>query len=259
MDNPVRLLWLDPRDPEQPFPPPHRAMREPNGLLAIGGDLSMTRMIRAYSSGIFPWYNPNEPILWWCPDPRAVLEPTQFHVSHSLAKRLKKADHALTLDSAFEAVLDACAAPRRGGHGTWLGSDMKNAYMELHRHGFAHSVEVWSEGILVGGLYGVALGRAFFGESMFSMVADGSKIALYHLCRQLSAWGFNMVDCQVASAHLGTLGAVEMPRERFLLRLRHAIQHAGRVGLWRFELEVPDLRRHHPAFPRLDGGAGEPA
>jgi leucyl/phenylalanyl-tRNA--protein transferase len=250
MDNPVRLLWLDPRDPEQPFPPPQRAMREPNGLLAIGGDLSLPRMIRAYSAGIFPWYNPNEPILWWCPDPRAMLEPASFHVSHSLSKRLKKTDHAVTLDAAFEAVLDACAGPRRGGHGTWLGADMKRAYQELNRHGFAHSVEVWSEGALVGGLYGVALGHAFFGESMFSGIADGSKIALYHLCRQLCQWRFELVDCQVASPHLKTLGATEVPRERFLAQLRRAMLHTGRIGPWRFDIEVPDQRRHRPPLLR---------
>ncbi|MDR3417982.1 MAG: leucyl/phenylalanyl-tRNA--protein transferase [Nevskia sp.] len=246
MDNPVRLHWLDPRDPNQPFPPPHRAMRDPNGLLAIGGDLSLTRMLRAYSAGVFPWYNPNEPILWWCPDPRAVLEPAQFHVSHSLAKRLKKADYAVTLDGAFESVLDACAGPRRGNHCTWLGPDMKQAYLELHRHGFAHSVEIWREETLVGGLYGVALGRAFFGESMFSGSEDASKLALYHLSQQLCAWSFSLIDCQVSSAHLQTLGAVEIPRDRFLLRLRSALHDAGRTGSWRFDIPVPDHRRHRP-------------
>jgi leucyl/phenylalanyl-tRNA---protein transferase len=247
MDNPVRLHWLDPRDPNQPFPPPHRAMRDPNGLLAIGGDLSLTRMIRAYSSGIFPWYNPNEPILWWCPDPRAVLDPAEFHLSRSLARRVRKDDYAVTLDSAFVPVLEACSAPRRSGHGTWLGPDMKRSYLELHEHGFAHSLEVWREGELVGGLYGVALGRSFFGESMFSRVDDGSKIAMYWLCKQLLAWSFSMIDCQVASAHLRTLGAAEIPRERFLLRLRQAMQHSGRTGAWRFDVPVPNGRGHLPA------------
>ena len=256
MDNPVRLHWLDPRDPHQPFPPTHRAMRDPNGLLAIGGDLSLPRMIRAYSSGIFPWYNPNEPILWWCPDPRAVMDPADFHLSHSLVKRLKKDDYAVTLDSAYEAVLEACSGARRSGHGTWLGPDMKRAYVELHQHGFAHSVEVWQDGRLVGGLYGVALGRAFFGESMFSAVADASKLALYHLSRQLRAWSFSLIDCQVSSAHLKTLGAVEIPRERFLLRLRQALQDAGRTGTWRFDIPVPDQRRHRPLLSRWPQGAG---
>jgi leucyl/phenylalanyl-tRNA---protein transferase len=251
MDNPVRLHWLDPRDPNQPFPPPHRAMRDPNGLLAIGGDLSLTRMIRAYSSGIFPWYNPNEPILWWCPDPRAVLDPAAFHISHSLAKRLKQADYAVTMDSAYESVLEACSGPRRGGHGTWLGPDMKRSYVDLHEHGFAHSVEVWSGGELVGGLYGVALGRAFFGESMFSLRPDASKIALYHLSQQLQAWSFELIDCQVSSAHLKSLGAVEIPRERFLLQLRQALQNVGRVGNWRFDIAVPDQRHHRPLLGKL--------
>lgn len=255
MDNPVRLHWLDPRDPNQPFPAPHRAMRDPNGLLAIGGDLSLTRMIRAYSAGIFPWYNPNEPILWWCPDPRAVLAPAAFHVSHSLAKRLRQTDYAVTLDSAYEAVLHACSGPRRGGHGTWLGPDMKHAYMDLHRHGFAHSVEVWNEGELIGGLYGVALGRAFFGESMFSNRPDASKIALHYLSRQLQAWSFDLIDCQVSSAHLKSLGAVEIPRERFLARLRQALQDVGRVGGWRFDIAVPDERRHRPLLAHLARGA----
>jgi leucyl/phenylalanyl-tRNA--protein transferase len=244
MDNPIRLHWLDPRDPQQPFPPPHRAMRDPNGLLAIGGDLSMTRLIRAYSSGIFPWYNPNEPILWWCPDPRAVLEPARFHLSRSLAKRVRGADYAVSLDGAFGAVLEACAQPRRSGHGTWLGPEMKQAYLDLHRHGFAHSLEVWREGRLIGGLYGVALGRAFFGESMFSVAPDGSKLALYYLCRQLQAWNFELIDCQVSSAHLKTLGAQEIPRERFLARLRAALQHVGRTGRWRFDIDIPDARHH---------------
>jgi len=255
MDNPVRLHWLDPRDPNQPFPAPHRAMRDPNGLLAIGGDLSLPRMIRAYSSGIFPWYNPNEPILWWCPDPRAVMAPEDFHVSHSLAKRLKKDDYAVTLDNAYAAVLESCSGARRGGHGTWLGPDMKHAYLDLHQHGFAHSVEVWQEGRLVGGLYGVALGRAFFGESMFSLVPDASKLALYHLSQQLHAWSFSLIDCQVSSAHLKTLGAVEIPRDRFLARLRQALQDAGRTGTWRFDIPVPDQRSHRPLLAHLPGGA----
>lgn len=251
MDNPVRLHWLDPRDPNQPFPPAHRAMRDPNGLLAIGGDLSLTRLIRAYSSGIFPWYNPNEPILWWCPDPRAVLYPGEFHVSHSLAKRIRKSDYAVSLDCAFDTVLDACGAPRTHSSGTWLGPEMKVAYRELHARGFAHSVEVWREGALIGGLYGVALGHCFFGESMFSRADDASKLALHHLCEQLDAWDFALIDCQIASPHLKTLGAIDIPRERFLLQLRQALQHAGRTGQWRFELDVPAERRHQPPLARL--------
>lgn len=255
MDNPVRLHWLDPRDANQPFPAPHRAMRDPNGLLAIGGDLSVTRLVRAYSSGIFPWYNPNEPILWWCPDPRAVLEPGRFHVSHSLRKRIARADYAVTLDRAFAAVLDGCTATRRGSHGTWLGPDMKHAYIELQAEGHAHSAEVWRNGHLIGGLYGVALGRAFFGESMFSTETDGSKLALYWLCQQLKAWHFDLIDCQIASDHLQSLGAVEMPRERFLVRLRHAVQQTGHSGSWAFDIAgVPSGAAHRSAASRLRAG-----
>jgi len=246
MDNPIRLHWLDPRNPRQPFPPAHLAMREPNGLLAIGGDLSVTRLVRAYSQGIFPWYNPDEPILWWCPDPRAVLEPSRFHVSRSLARRLRRQDFAVTLNAAFRPVLDACAAPRARGRGTWLGPEMKRAYQELHERGFAQSLEVWQRGELVGGVYGVSLGRVFFGESMFSRMTDASKIAMHYLCRQLDAWNFDLVDCQIASPHLATLGAVEMPRERFLARIQQAIGDGGRTGRWRFELDVPCGREHAP-------------
>ncbi len=249
MDNPVRLHWLDPRDPNQPFPPPNRAMRDPNGLLAIGGDLSVERLLRAYSSGIFPWYNPNEPILWWCPDPRAVLDPAEFHVSHSLEKRIRKPDYAVTLDRAFADVLDGCTASRRGSNGTWLGTDMKRAYLELREAGHAHSAEVWRDGKLVGGLYGVALGRAFFGESMFSTETDSSKLALYWLCQQLKAWSFEMIDCQIASQHLRTLGAAEISRDRFLSRLRSAQQAASRTGLWRYEIDVPAEQQHLSGLP----------
>jgi len=246
MDNPIRLHWLDPNDPHQAFPPPNRAMRDPNGLLAIGGDLSAPRLIRAYSAGVFPWFNPNEPILWWCPDPRAVLAPADFHVSHSLAKRLRKADFAVTLDLAFEAVLDGCGGPRGERVDTWLGGDMKRAYIELNALGFGHSVEVWRKGELVGGLYGVALGAVFFGESMFSNAEDASKLALHYLCRQLLAWRFAMIDCQISSPHLRRLGAQDLSRERFINELRRAVAYTGRTGQWRFEIEVPADRSHLP-------------
>jgi leucyl/phenylalanyl-tRNA---protein transferase len=230
MDNPIR-------DARQ-------AMRDPNGLLAIGGDLSATRLLSAYAQGIFPWYNPDEPILWWCPDPRAVLLPTQFHVSRSLARRLRKADFAVTLNRAFPAVLEACSAPRARGRGTWLGPEMKQAYQDLHERGHAQSIEVWRHGELVGGLYGVSLGRAFYGESMFSRIDDGSKIALYYLCRQLRDWDFELMDCQISSPHLATLGAIELSREEFLTRLRGAVAQPGPTGRWRFDLEVPAAAAH---------------
>jgi leucyl/phenylalanyl-tRNA---protein transferase len=244
MESPVRLHWLDPRHPHQPFPPAHLAMREPNGLLAIGGDLSLTRLLRAYGQGIFPWYNPDEPILWWCPDPRAVLLPGALHVSRSLGRALRRADYAVTLDRAFDAVLDGCAGERRGSRGTWLGADMRRAYRQLHAHGHAHSAEIWREGRLIGGLYGVAVGRVFFGESMFSQADDASKIALYWLCRQLTHWRFDLIDCQVRSAHLDSLGATEMPRETFLRLLAQSRDGAAAAGLWRFAIDVPSAPSH---------------
>ena len=246
MDNPIRLHWLDPRDPHQSFPPPHRAMREPNGLLAIGGDLSVTRLLRAYSQGIFPWYNADEPILWWSPDPRAILIPEAFKVSRSLRRSIARGDYAVTLDTRYSEVLAACAGPRQRSRGTWLGSDMRLAYQELFRRGYSHTVEVWRQGELVGGLYGVALGRAFFGESMFSRADDASKIALHWLCEQLRAWDFQLIDCQVSSPHLLTLGAVEVSRERFLNLLRPAVALPGRTGAWRFDIASPAPRPHLP-------------
>lgn len=246
MDNPIRLHWLDPRNPGQPFPPVHLAMRDPNGLLAIGGDLSEQRLLRAYAQGVFPWFNPDEPILWWCPDPRAVLLPADLHVSHTLRKSLRRENYAVTLDRAFIDVLEACSAQRSKSNGTWLGGDMKRAYFDLHLSGYAHSVEVWREGKLIGGLYGVALGRVFFGESMFTRATDGSKIGLYWLCEQLKAWNYEMIDCQISSAHLLSMGAREMPREDFLRHLRPTVNRAGYPGLWRFESGVPMGRQHLP-------------
>lgn len=246
MDNPVRLHWLDPRDPHQPFPPARQAMRNPNGLLAIGGDLSADRLIRAYAQGIFPWFNPNEPILWWCPDPRAVLPPAQFHLSKSLHKRLRQGDFAVSLDRAFDAVLEGCGGVRINSHGTWLGREMKRAYRALFEQGLCHSVEVWRHGQLIGGLYGVALGRAFFGESMFSRETDASKIALCLLARQLQTWAYDLIDCQIASAHLRRLGAIELPRERFLLQLRDALRASPRSGHWQFDIPLPGTRAHLP-------------
>ena len=254
MDNPIRLHWLDPRNPRQPFPPAQLAMRDPNGLLAIGGDLSITRLLNAYSQGIFPWYNPDEPILWWCPDPRAFLAPSQFHVSRSLARRLRRKDYAVSLNRAFPHVIAACSAPRWRGRPpdlpnpnasprTWLGAEMKQAYQALHDHGHAHSVEVWRDHELMGGLYGVALGRVFYGESMFSRADDGSKIAMHYLCRQLAAWDFALMDCQIASPHLASLGGTELPREDLVKRVREAVAHNG-PARWQFEIDVPASPDH---------------
>lgn len=249
MDNPIRLHWLDPRNPQEPFPPAHLAMREPNGLLAIGGDLSPTRLLRAYAQGIFPWYNPDEPILWWCPDPRAVIEPGALHVSRSLAKAVRRADYAVTLNRAFAEVLRGCAAPRGQHRGTWLGPDMQQAYLALHRLGHAHSVEVWRQGALVGGLYGIAVGRMFYGESMFSRVSDASKIALYWLSRQLDRWGYELMDCQIHSPHLESLGAQLMTRVAFLERARPAAAEPAPVNRWQAAPDWPQAAQHLSARP----------
>lgn len=238
MDNPIRLHWLDPRDPQQPFPPAHLAMREPNGLLAIGGDLSTPRLLNAYAQGIFPWYNPDEPILWWCPDPRAVIELDGLHVSRSLARRIRRRDVEVRFDRDFDAVLAGCAGPRAGARGTWLGDDMRQAYRRLYQLGYAHCIEIWQDQRLIGGLYGVAIGRMFYGESMFSAAPDGSKLALYWLCRHLKAWGFEMLDCQVYSPHLGRMGAVVLSRDAFLERARPAAREADGGGRWRFDPAV---------------------
>lgn len=202
--------------PTDPFPPVHRAMDEPNGLLAAGGGLSATRLLAAYSRGIFPWFSEGDPVLWWCPDPRMVLPTDAVHVSQSLKRRLRRADYEITFDRAFTDVLQACAAPRRHEHGTWLVPSMRRAYQLLYERGAAHSLEVWMDSQLAGGLYGVALGRMFYGESMFSRRTDASKIALVVLSAQLSKWGFPMVDCQMQTTHLATMGAREISRNTFV-------------------------------------------
>lgn len=244
MENPIRLHWLDPRNPGQPFPPVHLAMRDPNGLLAIGGDLSQQRLLRAYAQGIFPWFNPDEPILWWCPNPRAILIPADLHVSRTLRRVIRREDYAVTLDQAFPDVLEACAAPRLRSHGTWLGDDMQRAYFDLHRNGHAHSLEVWRKGQLIGGIYGVALGRTFFGESMFSRADNGSKIAIYWLCQQLRAWNFDLLDCQITSAHLLRLGAAEVTRDEFLKALARSVTKPGFPGPWQFDIAAPAHSAH---------------
>ena len=207
-----------------PFPPVEQALDEPDGLLAAGADLTPGRLIDAYSHGIFPWFNDGDPILWWSPDPRTVLAPHDFHVSHSLRKRLKQRQFTVTADTAFAAVLDECAAPRPDDGGTWLTPPMKAAYLALHEQGHAHSVEVWMEGALAGGIYGVALGQMFFGESMFSRRTDGSKIALACLATQLGRWGFPWIDCQLETEHLLSLGAVAVPRRRFVAKVARLVR-----------------------------------
>ncbi|MEN8176346.1 MAG: leucyl/phenylalanyl-tRNA--protein transferase [Pseudomonadota bacterium] len=216
------LYLLDPDNPKQGFPDPARAERYPDGLLAVGGDLSPQRLLDAYRNGIFPWFNQGQPILWWSPDPRLVLFPERVRISRSLKKTLRKGVFSVSFDQAFEAVIRACAGPRPDAAGTWILDEMIEAYLRLHRLGHAHSVEVWKDDRLAGGLYGVSIGTAFFGESMFSRENDASKVALVSLCTRLAAWRFEVIDCQLYSEHLVRLGAEEIAREEFLRLLQHA-------------------------------------
>jgi leucyl/phenylalanyl-tRNA--protein transferase len=214
------------------FPPPELA--EPDGLLAVGGDLRPQRLLMAYSLGIFPWYSPGEPILWWSPDPRLVLEPSGIHISQSVQKIIRQRKYEIRLDTAFPTVIEACAAaPRKIGNGTWITNEMKVAYIRLHELGFAHSVECWQGDELVGGLYGISIGRIFCGESMFSKLPNTSKIALVALATLLKSKEFQLIDCQVPTEHLISLGAFEMARSEFLKRLDNAIQFPSLIGSWR--------------------------
>lgn len=216
MHQPEGPFWLEPESDPAQFPDPVHALEEPNGLLAVGGDLSPARLLNAYRQGIFPWYSDGQPILWWSPNPRAVLFPERFKASRSLRKTLRKRLFRVTLDTAFGAVIEACSEPRSDAAGTWITEEMKQAYLQLHHIGFAHSVECWEGDALVGGLYGVSMGKVFFGESMFSRRTDASKIGFAHLVEQLKEWGFSLIDCQVHSGHLASLGAEDVPREAFL-------------------------------------------
>lgn len=214
----------------------------PEGLLAVGGDLRPERLFAAYRRGIFPWYSEGQPILWWSPDPRAVLLPENLKVSRSLRKALRAGKFRVTLDTRFRDVMRACAAPRpQHPHGgTWITPDMVEAYTRLHELGFAHSVEAWQENTLMGGLYGVALGGTFFGESMFARAADASKVAFVHLVHQLRRWGFALIDCQQYTEHLARFGAQEIPRAEFLRRLGQALARPDRPGRWAFDADIAD-------------------
>jgi leucyl/phenylalanyl-tRNA---protein transferase len=273
------IPWLN---DNTPFPPVELALRLPNGLLAAGGSLSVLHLLEAYRHGIFPWFNPGEPILWWSPDPRMVLIPSEFKVSRSLAKVLRNTPYEVRTDTAFEQVMRSCAAPRTnhqgGHHGTWIDNDMIAAYCALHQLGYAHSVEVWMNGQLVGGLYGVGIGRMFYGESMFSKANNASKIALAHLARQLERWQISpspldtsgvprtgpstglitsdlaavsgqpsrmassfirtgMIDCQMNTHHLASLGAREIPRSEFIARLQELV-HCAPITDWHFDSDL---------------------
>jgi len=231
------IPWLEAEDP---FPPVTRALREPNGLLAAGADLSVARLTEAYRRGIFPWYGQGQPLLWWSPNPRMVLFPPELKLSRSLRKRLRRRDYVIRCDSAFDAAVRACAAPRAGQSGTWITEEMIAAYGALHCQGFAHSVETWIDDDLVGGLYGVALGRMFYGESMFARATDASKIALAHLVKQLARWNFGMIDCQMQTAHLASFGAREIPRAEFTRSLRELVNYPQSPAVWRFDNDLFD-------------------
>ena len=223
------IPWLDTRTP---FPPVERALRNPNGLLAAGGDLSTDRLLAAYRNGIFPWYSAGEPLLWWSPDPRMVLPTADLRISRSLAKSVRNRGYEVRVDTCFSEVLAGCAGERRDQPGTWLGAEMRTAYHQLHALGYAHSFETWQGGRLVGGLYGVAIGHMFFGESMFSLATDASKVALVGLVEELCARGFPIVDCQMNTSHLATLGAREITRSDFLHAVSALVNYAEPPGRW---------------------------
>jgi leucyl/phenylalanyl-tRNA--protein transferase len=223
------LTWLERDDP---FPPVEAALRDPNGLLCAGADLSAARLLAAYRRGIFPWYSGDEPILWWSPDPRMVLYCEELKVSRSLAKSVRNRGYRVTVDGCFEEILAGCSASRKDGAGTWLGKEMRKAYLALHRAGHAHSFETWQGDALVGGLYGVAIGRAFFGESMFSRATDASKVALVRLVETLRERGTPMIDCQQRTPLLASLGAREIPRRQFLRRLAALVNYAEPPEKW---------------------------
>lgn len=233
--NSIDLYWIDPELPADHFPDLKHAMSEPNGLLAFGGDLSIERLIAAYERGIFPWYSKHEPILWWSPNPRSIIIPNEFKPSRSLRKKIRKNEYQITLDQSFHEVIKNCAAPRKYCDGTWITEEMMEAYLQLHQFGIAHSVEAWKDNKLVGGLYGVSLGKAFFGESMFSSATDASKVCLAYLIEQLKLWNFELIDCQVNSEHMESLGAREIPRNEFMDFLSSHCSGQTKQGKWCFD------------------------
>ncbi|MDH3576379.1 MAG: leucyl/phenylalanyl-tRNA--protein transferase [Gammaproteobacteria bacterium] len=227
-----RVIWLSPTDPQDAFPPVETALREPDGLLAAGGDLSTERLLCAYRSGIFPWSDEGQPILWWSPDPRCVFKKGDFHLSRSLRRHLRQSTAEVRFNTSFATVIRACAAPRISEQETWITPDMITAYERLHSEGWAHSVEIWRDGSLVGGLYGLAIGRAFFGESMYSAEDNASKIALLTLSKMINADKFGLFDCQVPSSHLISLGATLIPRHDFIEILKPLCEPGVRFENW---------------------------
>ncbi len=244
------LILLDPHASDEPFPPVEMAWDEPNGLLAFGGCLSPTRLINAYKSGVFPWYNPDEPIYWWSPDPRAVLFPNKIRISRSLRKSIRNKGYTISFDQAFSEVVKSCASPRMDHGGTWITNEMFLAYQKLHKLGIAHSVEVWNkQGELVGGLYGVVTGGVFSGESMFSKERDTSKIAFIALAWHMQHWGFSLIDCQIENSHLMSMGAENIPRKQYLSILKTCREF--RHDNWEFDPDS-DLSHWKPELsPKL--------
>jgi leucyl/phenylalanyl-tRNA--protein transferase len=232
------IPWLEPHDP---FPPVEFALRDPNGLLAAGADLSTERLLDAYAHGIFPWFNDDDPLLWWSPDPRMVLYAGELHVSRSLRRVIRSGQFQVTLDRAFTQVMNGCAGPRAGQDGTWITRDMTEAYARLASLGYAHSAEAWQDGRLVGGLYGVTLGRMFFGESMFARVSNASKVAFAILVRQLERWAFPVIDCQMATSHLASLGAREIPRAEFLAQVSRLVRQPSVPAPWTLDDDLAGI------------------
>ena len=228
----LHLTILDPNNPDQCFPSINEALDNPDGLLAVGGCLSTNRLLNAYRHGIFPWNSPEEPILWWSPNPRLILFPENLVISHSLAKTLRKGKFTVTTDQAFDQIVKACANPRKDGLGTWISEEIFQAYTALHRLGYAHSVETWVDGNLVGGIYGIAIGKIFFGESMFYQEKDASKVAFVNLVQQLKRWGYKAIDCQVSTVHLKSLGAEAIPRDDFEQLLNKYCEESPDSGAW---------------------------
>ncbi|MDX1403818.1 MAG: leucyl/phenylalanyl-tRNA--protein transferase [Woeseiaceae bacterium] len=236
------IAWISGDDPPDAFPDIESAFEIPNGLLAAGGDLSQERLLYAYRHAIFPWYDHGQPILWWSPDPRCILRPQEFHVSRRMRRWLRQSDYEVSFNAAFPEVISACAQRRVGQPGTWITGEMKQAFNKLHAGGWAHSIEVWQRGELVGGLYGLAIGRAFFGESMFSGKTGASKTAMLALCKQMLLHDFPLLDCQVESPHLMSLGATLVPRQRFAAELRVACHNAKPFAEWPAErIQACDL------------------
>ncbi|MCK5728140.1 MAG: leucyl/phenylalanyl-tRNA--protein transferase [Methylococcales bacterium] len=229
----MELIQLNPYDPSQAFPSLENALTEPDGLLAVGGCLSVKRLINAYKNGIFPWYNPDEPILWWSPNPRLIVTPDRLKISRSLAKVIRQQRFELSINRAFSLVIKSCRSSREKAEGTWISEEMMHAYQQLHHQGVAHSVEAWSQGQLVGGLYGVAIGQVFFGESMFHTQTNASKVVFVHLIQLLQQWGYQLIDCQVHSDHLVSLGAYEIDRNHFIRQLNTYCNQPPLPSAWK--------------------------